>query len=364
MNDGSAFVLFMIFREYSKSEYGTSITSMIALFGLFAGFVTCYILSQIFNDAEVEISVCLACVYLFSFIGEYSFAYLFSNDLGVSGVLVVVAMGLYVSKNREVVSPHVEEAMHHFWEMAGFIANTLLFFITGQVIVYQIITTNAEDSATFSWLTDFPIALILYIFCHITRLMCIWFMYPVLKNTGYGCTQEEVYVMVYGGLRGAIGLAMGLIVADDTEFNQRARDLVLFHVSLFVIATLVINASTISYLVSYTELNKPPGNTSALFKSATEKLMHKAHDRLGKMKLDRHYTGADWKMVTAMQPDYKTLYEELYSTKSGGSVKFDQEVNEDKGELKWSEKDDPELIITMIALLQKQERDKKQRDAA
>jgi hypothetical protein len=45
-----------------------------------------------------------------------------------------------VSKNREVVSPHVEEAMHHFWEMVGFIANTLLFFITGPVIVYQLYT--------------------------------------------------------------------------------------------------------------------------------------------------------------------------------------------------------------------------------
>merc|ERR1719361_2881105 len=222
MNDGSAFVLFMIFREYSKSEYGTSITSMIAmfgqlavlggLFGIFVGFVTCYILSQIFNDAEVEISVCLACVYLFSFIGEYSFAYLFSNDLGVSGVLVVVAMGLYVSKNREVVSPHVEEAMHHFWEMVGFIANTLLFFITGQVIVYQIYSTNQKSDEAIAWLVEIPIAIMLYIFCRITRLMCIWFMYPVLKNTGYGCTQDEVYVMVYDGLRGAIGLAMALIV--------------------------------------------------------------------------------------------------------------------------------------------------------
>ena len=27
--------------------------------------------------------------------------------------------------------------MHHFWEMVGFIANTILFFVTGQVIAYK-----------------------------------------------------------------------------------------------------------------------------------------------------------------------------------------------------------------------------------
>ena len=57
MNDGSAFVLFMIFKEYAKSANGTSVNIMIAmffqlavlggLFGIFAGFVCCYILSQV-----------------------------------------------------------------------------------------------------------------------------------------------------------------------------------------------------------------------------------------------------------------------------------------------------------------------------
>ena len=149
LNDGSAFVLFMAFREYSKSSADTSVGAMIlmffqlamlgGLFGLLGGVVCCYILAQIFNDAEIEISVCLASVYLFSYIGEYTFAGKLIQidqlaDLGVSGVLICVVMGLWVSKNREVVSAAVEEAMHHFWEMVGFIANTLLFFITGQVM--------------------------------------------------------------------------------------------------------------------------------------------------------------------------------------------------------------------------------------
>jgi len=367
LNDGSAFVFFMIFKEYSKSAVGTSVGTMISmffqlavlggLFGIFAGFVCCYILSQVFNDAEIEISVSIATVYLFSFIGEYTFANVFGNDLGVSGVLVVVLMGLWVSKNREAVSPHVEEAMHHFWEMVGFIANTLLFFITGQVIVYQLYTINQEDSTTFSWSVDLLITFLIWVFCHITRAMCIWMMFPVLKNTGYGCTFEEACIMVYGGLRGAIGLAMALIVVDDTGFDEQDRQRVLFHVSLFVMATLVVNASTIKYMVEYFGLNKPPLDTAALFKSATQKLLDHTHERLKQMKNDKHYVGADWAQVNKLQPDYKQLFRDLYD------MKFADEVEKDQDELSWNQKDDQDLIITMIALLQKETADAEQRNA-
>ena len=128
--------------------------------------------------------------------------------------------------------------------------------------------------------------------------------------------------------------------------------------SMFVVATLVVNASTIKYLVEYFGLNKPPVDTAALFKSATQKLMHHAHHRLGEMKLDRHYLGADWKIVTNLQPDYEALFEDLYN------MKFEEDVEKkDKQELSWNPEDNQEHIITMIALLQKEEVDKSQRNA-
>jgi NhaP-type Na+/H+ or K+/H+ antiporter len=34
-----------------------------------------------------------------------------------------------------------------------------------------------------------------------------------LKNWGYGLSWKEVYVLAYGGLRGAIGICFALIVA-------------------------------------------------------------------------------------------------------------------------------------------------------
>ena len=125
-------------------------------------------------------------------------------------------------------------------------------------------------------------------------------MLPVLQATGYGCTKKDAVVMVYGGLRGAIGLALGLIVENqhgsiefvenpftqenklqrrfvfclfvcllfflemtwDTTNHQTntqiktKRDRVLFLISGIVFLTLIVNATTIKYLVNHLKLNK------------------------------------------------------------------------------------------------------------
>jgi NhaP-type Na+/H+ or K+/H+ antiporter len=36
---------------------------------------------------------------------------------------------------------------------------------------------------------------------------------------GYGLSWKEVYVLAYGGLRGAIGICFALIVAQDSDFT-------------------------------------------------------------------------------------------------------------------------------------------------
>ena len=43
---------------------------------------------------------------------------------------------------------------------------------------------------------------------------------PVLRHTGYGMTWRDGMVMTWGGLRGAVGLALGLMVAHHDEIDQ------------------------------------------------------------------------------------------------------------------------------------------------
>jgi sodium/hydrogen exchanger 10/11 len=43
---------------------------------------------------------------------------------------------------------------------------------------------------------------------------------PILKHTGYGLTWREGTVMTWGGLRGAVGLALALQVAHHDRIDQ------------------------------------------------------------------------------------------------------------------------------------------------
>jgi NhaP-type Na+/H+ or K+/H+ antiporter len=49
----------------------------------------------------------------------------------------------------------------------------------------------------------------------ISRVIMVFTFYPALKKTGYGITMKETIILIYGGLRGAIGMCLSLFVAVD-----------------------------------------------------------------------------------------------------------------------------------------------------
>merc|ERR1719454_71896 len=64
--------------------------------------------------------------------------------------------------------------------------------------------------------------------------------------------------MVYGGLRGAVGLVMGLIVEHNPYVRREVAQMVAFHCSGIVLLTLLINGTTIDGL--YRRLKLYPVN--------------------------------------------------------------------------------------------------------
>ena len=135
LNDGTAIVIFNVFLltvtgaasdtngfvEFIYVAVGGTVV------GLLIGWVVLAWVKKVFNDALVEICVIVAAAYLAFFVAEYF--------LHVSGVLALVALGLVMAGvGRTRISPEVEHFMHEFWELAGFIANCLLFLIVGVVI--------------------------------------------------------------------------------------------------------------------------------------------------------------------------------------------------------------------------------------
>jgi sodium/hydrogen exchanger 10/11 len=53
---------------------------------------------------------------------------------GCSGVVSCVILGLKMSSDSTSISPEVEKLVHHFWEMIGYLANTVLFVLVGIIV--------------------------------------------------------------------------------------------------------------------------------------------------------------------------------------------------------------------------------------
>ena len=74
--------------------------------------------------------------------------------------------------------------------------------------------------------------------------------YPVLKVTGYGITFRKAIIMVWAGLRGAVGLALSLFVLFDGQISDRSfRLLAFFFMGLISAITICVQGSTTGILL-------------------------------------------------------------------------------------------------------------------
>ena len=154
------------------------------------------------------------------------------NYLEVSGVIALVGFGLTVSyMGRPRLKPQVNKFMRQFWELAAHIANTLIFIIVGIVITLKV---------DFSWM-DLLILICVYAGINIIRILIITIFYPIMKRSGYGLAVRESTILSWGGLRGALGLTMALMVSYTFSIPEPIRRQVLFLTAGVVTLTLTIN---------------------------------------------------------------------------------------------------------------------------
>lgn len=318
LNDGTAIVLFMVFflpLSGEASDTNGFIEFLRVAFGgvgvgLLVGWITLRWLKGVFNDAMVEITVVVAAAYITFYIAEHF--------LHVSGVLALVALGLMVGGfGRSSISPQVEHFMHEFWELAGFIANCLIFLIVGLVIA-----SRTEFTAN-----DFLILGIVYVGIHIVRGIVMLMHYPFMKNAGYGLPKKDAIVVWYGALRGAIGLALALIVAGvDSQTMGDAmgisaaeatgiKDQFLFLIAGTVTLTLLVNATTIKILIQKLGLLDIPPAKALMIKASSEYMRNSAENHVQKLKKDRNLRRANWSTVAEYLPKEISLIEDIDETK-------------------------------------------------
>jgi NhaP-type Na+/H+ or K+/H+ antiporter len=213
LNDGTAIVAFvLLIGVVTGAEVFTGTGDFIGtaaigfgkigaaggLIGVFLGLIAILWVRKVFNDPMIEITVVLVTSYAVFFICEHFFH--------VSGVLGLVALGIVMAGiGRTRISPEVEHFMHEFWELVAFVANVIIFIVVGVVIAQ-----NANPTGM-----DFLILGLVYVGIHLVRAINMGTFYPLMKKTGYGLPGKDAIVVWWGALRGAIGLALALVVYTE-----------------------------------------------------------------------------------------------------------------------------------------------------
>ena len=95
--------------------------------------------------------------------------------------------------------------MHEFWEFTAFAANVIIFIVVGVVIAQKAQPTGM----------DFAILGLVYLAIHVVRAINMGMFYPLMRKAGYGLPGKDAVVVWWGALRGAIGLALALVVYSE-----------------------------------------------------------------------------------------------------------------------------------------------------
>lgn len=201
--------------------------------GLFFAYVTGLLIGLVDDDPDVEITLTTILAYFSFIVAEHVFH--------VSGIMAVVAAAMVMgSWGKSKVSPSSAGFMEHFWEYLAFVANSLIFLLVG----LQIDLIALWQSLDLILLVAFAML--------IARGLVVFLGVPLVGKIpgSEAIGMPFKMVMYWGGLRGAIALA---IVLSLPEFDY--RDTLVTIVMGAVLFTLIVQGLTIELLVKYLGLD-------------------------------------------------------------------------------------------------------------
>ena len=216
LNDGVAAVLFALVLAWIGGAAGTPLsaaTTMVVsagggiLIGCAAGYIGILVAGRT-SDRMVETALTVAAAYG-SFLGAEHFH--------LSGVLACVAAGLLMGNLGALGEPQggvlTKEGRAFvivFWEFAAFIANSLVFILIG-------VTAARVPYADLGW-QALPIAILVVL---VGRALTVYPLCLIFKPTNLAIPSAMQHVLWWGGLRGALGLALALTIPDTVPLHNQ-----------------------------------------------------------------------------------------------------------------------------------------------
>jgi CPA1 family monovalent cation:H+ antiporter len=252
LNDAAAIVLFTVLVEMLASGGEPNVIAGIEhfLLAFFGGIVLGAIGGRIYGAivpflggarmAEVTLAVALPYI-----------VYLLGEEFEVSGVVAVASAGLVAGTVARVrLSPDNWRYLEQVWEQMGFWASSLIFVTASALVPRLLGGIRPKDS----WLLLIAVAAALA-----SRAAVLFGLFPLLAALHLSQKVSAPYklAITWGGLRGAVTLALALSVTENTAIHDQAmKDLVAVLATGFVLFTLLVNGLTLRPVIHLLKLDR------------------------------------------------------------------------------------------------------------
>jgi len=306
LNDGTGIVCFMLFySEFNGSSIDTPVIFFlwVCLASVVIGYVmaklTLLFVRKVCTQLFVQSTVMIAAAYITFIIAQ--------STLEVSGVIALVVYGhLFAQSGKPYLKPEVNEFMEKFWGFLSFVANTLIFIIVGIIIATKVDIT----------LWSIVQVILIYIGLNIIRYFMIAVLSPFLNLSGYGLNFKEAILLGWGGLRGALGMTLALMVSYNENIPEEMRDNILLWTAGVVTLTLCVNGTTSKWLVKKLGLIKTMTPTESILWSRLINSIRN-HDTkfIATIKSDEGMEGTEWEEVENKIVEAVPLNEGMMSDK-------------------------------------------------
>lgn len=247
-NDAVAVVAFGLAVDVATGEEFTAGGAIVDFLvvsagGLAVGVILGYLVGETLlariDDPVIETSTTLALAYGSYLLAEEAGSVV-GRDFHFSGILAVVSAGLVVGTvGLKNTSPSTRLTLEHFWELLTFLVNSLVFLVIGLTI-------------TLSDLTDELVAVVIALVGVIVVRVAL--VHGLAELTARILPRRRIpmafrHVMTWGGLRGAISLALVLTLTTE-DLAQETVDTIKVMTFGVVVFTLIIQGTTITGLIT------------------------------------------------------------------------------------------------------------------
>jgi CPA1 family monovalent cation:H+ antiporter len=214
--------------------------------GLAVGFVAGrgagLVIPALRNHRLAETTFTIALAYLIFVVSQ---RYLF-----VSGVVAVVTAGLAINhEGHRRLSPSSWKLLVRTWEQLGFWATSLIFLLAAMMVPAMLSELRPYQLLELA---------LLIVAAFAARGFTLFALLPLLSRLRLAASVRHDYklVMLWGGMRGAVSLALALAATQNANLAPEIRQMIGVLASGFILFTLFIGAPTLRPLMRLLKLDQ------------------------------------------------------------------------------------------------------------